>query len=461
MAEPASPTLEARRAQTFPILAPDEIARMRRFGTPCRYAAGARIYETGKPTPGMLVVLSGTIRITGRDGHGHDFPVVDHVAGAFSGELGQLSGRRSLVDAVAVGDVEALLISPEQLHALLIAEAALGEKVMRALILRRVALIETGTGGPVLIGAASLGDVARLGNFLRRNGIPHLLLDPASDLDAQAFIDRYAPRVEDLPLVVCPDGSVLRNPTESALAKCIGMLDTASGADRVYDVAVAGAGPAGLATAVYAASEGLSVLVIDARSFGGQAGASARIENYLGFPTGISGQALAGRAYTQAQKFGAQVMIAKGAKQLACDRMPYAIEIDDGLRVPARTVIIATGAAYRKPSIENLPRFENAGVYYGATFMEAQLCRGEEVVVVGGGNSAGQAAVFLAQTAKRVHMFVRAKGLAETMSRYLIRRIEQNPAIVLRTKTEIVALEGSNHLESVRWRDHQTGAIET
>src|SRR5437667_246619 len=253
MAEPASPTLEARRAQTFPILAPDEIARMRRFGTPCRYAAGARIYETGKPTPGMLVVLSGTIRITGRDGHGHDFPVVDHVAGAFSGELGQLSSRRSLVDAVAVGDVEALLISPEQLHALLIAEAALGEKVMRALILRRVALIETGTGGPVLIGAASLGDVARLGNFLRRNGIPHLLLDPASDLDAQAFIDRYAPRVEDLPLVVCPDGSVLRNPTESTLAKCIGMLDAASGADRVYDVAVAGAGPAGLATAARSA----------------------------------------------------------------------------------------------------------------------------------------------------------------------------------------------------------------
>src|SRR6266513_2758656 len=307
MAEPASPTLEARRAQTFPILAPDEIARMRRFGAPCRYAAGARIYETGKPTPGMLVVLTGTIRVTGRDGHGHDFPVVDHVAGAFSGELGQLSSRRSLVDAVAVGDVEALLISPDQLHALLIAEAALGEKVMRALILRRVALIETGTGGPVLIGAASLGDVARLSNFLRRNGIPHLLLDPASDHDAQVFIERYAPRAGDLPLVVCPDGSVLRNPTESALAKCIGMLDAASGADRVYDVAVAGAGPAGLATAVYAASEGLSVLVIDARSFGGQAGASARIENYLGFPTGISGQALAGRAYTQAQKFGASM----------------------------------------------------------------------------------------------------------------------------------------------------------
>src|SRR5437016_547429 len=283
MAEPASPTLEARRAQTFPILAPDEIARLRRFGTPCRYAAGARIYETGKPTPGMLVVLSGTIRITGRDGHGHDVPVVDHVAGAFS------------------------------------------------------------------------GDVARLGNFLRRNGIPHLLLDPASDLDAQAFIDRYAPRVEDLPLVVCPDGSVLRNPTESALAKCIGMLDAASGADRVYDVAVAGAGPAGLATAVYAASEGLSVLVIDARSLGGQAGASARIENYLGFPTGISGQALAGRAYTQAQKFGASMLIPAGVVRLDCERSadgnPFALQLADGRAVQSHAVVIATGARYRRPEI--------------------------------------------------------------------------------------------------------------
>src|ERR1700694_3667332 len=236
MAEPASPTVEARRAQTFPVLAPDEIARMRRFATPCRYAAGERIYETGKPTPGLLVVLSGTIRVTGRDGHGHDFPVVDHVAGAFSGELGQLSGRRSLVDAVAVGDVEALLISSEHLRALLISEAALGEKIMRALILRRVALIRSGTGGPVLIGAASSGDVARLRNFLSRNGIPHMLLDPADDPDAQAFVDRYAPTPSELPLAVCPDGSVLRNPSEVALAHCVGMLDF-GGADTVYDVA--------------------------------------------------------------------------------------------------------------------------------------------------------------------------------------------------------------------------------
>src|SRR6266852_3024643 len=467
MAEPASPTLDARRAQTFPVLAPDEIARMRRFGTPCRYAAGARIYETGKPSPGMLVVLSGAIRITGRDGHGHDFPVVDHVAGAFSGELGQLSSRRSLVDAVAVGDVDALLISPEQLHALLIAEAALGEKIMRALILRRVALIETGTGGPVLIGAASAGDVARLRNFLSRNGIPHLLLDPASDPDAQAFIERYAPRAEDLPLAVCPDGSVLRNPTESALARCIGMLDAASGADRVYDVAVAGAGPAGLATAVYAASEGLSVLVIDARSFGGQAGASARIENYLGFPTGISGQALAGRAYSQAQKFGARMLIPVEAVRLDCgrpeERDPLALELADARTVRSRTVVVATGARYRRPDCADLKALEGRGVWYWASPIEAKMCAGQEVVLVGGGNSAGQAAVFLAGHAAKVWMLVRGAGLAASMSRYLIDRIAAIPNIELRTRTEIVELKGSREsgVESVRWRHRDSGAGET
>jgi thioredoxin reductase (NADPH) len=467
MAEPASPTLEARRAQTFPILAPDEIARMRRFSAPCRYAAGTRIYETGKPTPGMLVVLSGTIRITGRDGHGHDFPVVDHVAGSFSGELGQLSSRRSLVDGVAVGDVEGLLISPEQLHALLIAEAALGEKIMRALILRRVSLIETGIGGPVLIGAASSGDVARLRNFLSRNGIPHLLLDPANDHDAQAFIERYAPRAEDLPLAVCPDGSVLRNPTESVLAQCIGMLDSASGADRVYDLAVAGAGPAGLATAVYAASEGLSVLVIDARSFGGQAGASARIENYLGFPTGISGQALAGRAYTQAQKFGATMLIPAEVVRLDCGRSadgnPFALRLAGGRAVQSRAVVIATGARYRRPDCANLKAMEGRGVWYWASPIEAKMCAGQEVVLVGGGNSAGQAAVFLAGHASKVWLLVRGAGLAASMSKYLIERIAGIANIELRTRTEVIGLSGEREsgVESVTWRNRDTKQKET
>jgi thioredoxin reductase (NADPH) len=466
MAEPASPTLEARRAQTFPILADREIAAMRRFGRPCRYAAGERIYETGKPTPGLLVVLAGVIRVTGRDGHGHDFPVVDHLPGAFSGELGQLSGRRSFVDAVAASDVEALLIDSEQLHALLIAEAALGEKIMRALILRRVALIEVGAGGPVLIGAASSGDVARLRNFLSRNGIPHLLLDPAEDPDARAFIERYAPRPEDLPLAVCPDGSVLRNPTENALAKCIGMLD-AGEPDRVYDVAVAGAGPAGLATAVYAASEGLSVLVIDARSFGGQAGASARIENYLGFPTGISGQALTGRAYAQAQKFGASMLIPAEVVRLNCDRPadadPLALQLAGGRAVRSRAVVVATGARYRRPDCNNLKAMEGRGVWYWASPIEARMCAGQEVVLVGGGNSAGQAAVFLAGHAAKVWMLVRGAGLAASMSQYLIERIEGIANIELRTRTEIVGLRGERQagVESVTWRHRDTKKEET
>jgi thioredoxin reductase (NADPH) len=451
----------------FPVLEAGEIARMRHFGTPRRYAPGERVYETGKPTAGLVVVLSGTLRVTGRDGHGHDFPVVDHAAGSFSGELGQLSGRRSLVDVVAIDDVETLLLNPEQLHALLIAVAALGEKIMRALILRRVALIETGTGGPVLIGAASSGDVARLRNFLSRNGIPHLLLDPGSDPDAQAFIERYAPRAEDLPLAVCPDGSVLRNPTESALAKCIGMLDAATGADRVYDIAVAGAGPAGLATAVYAASEGLSVLVIDARSYGGQAGASARIENYLGFPTGISGQALAGRAYTQAQKFGATMLIPAEVARLDCERSadgdPLALQLADGRSVRSRAVTIATGARYRRPDCANLKAMEGRGVWYWASPIEATMCAGQEVVLVGGGNSAGQAAVFLAGHAAKVWMLVRGAGLAASMSKYLIDRIASIASIELRTRTEIVGLTGERQsgVESVTWRHRDTKQKET
>jgi thioredoxin reductase (NADPH) len=367
------------------------------------------------------------------------------------------------VDAVAVGDVEALLINSEQLHALLIAEASLGEKIMRALILRRVALIESGTGGPVLIGAASSGDVARLRNFLTRNGIPHLLLDPASDHDAQAFIERYAPRPEDLPLVVCPDGSVLRNPTESTLAKCIGMLDAGADADHVSDVAVAGAGPAGLATAVYAASEGLSVLVIDARSFGGQAGASARIENYLGFPTGISGQALAGRAYTQAQKFGATMMIPAELVRLDCDGNPFALQFADRRAVRSRTVAIATGARYRRPECANLSAMEGRGVWYWASPIEAKMCAGQEVALVGGGNSAGQAAVFLAGHASKVWMLVRGAGLAASMSKYLIDRIGGIANIELRTRTEIVGLTGTRQsgLESVTWQQRDTKQTET
>src|SRR2546425_6126167 len=450
----------------FPVLAADEIARMHRFGRPRRFANGERVLETGKVSPGIYVVLSGAIRVTGRDGHGHDLSVTDHGPGNFSGEVSQLSRRPSFVDGVAVGETETLEISAEQLHALLIAEAALGEKMMRAMILRRVALIEAGAGGPVLIGAAQSPDVARLRSFLSRNGIPHQLLDPASDSDAQAFIARYAPEPEQLPLAVCPDGEVLRNPTESELARCIGMLD-AGAADAVYDVAIAGAGPAGLAAAVYAGSEGLSVLVVDARAFGGQAGASARIENYLGFPTGISGQALAGRAYTQAQKFGARMLIPMELLRLDCERSaegePMLLQLADGRAVRSRSVVIATGARYRRPECTNLKAMEGRGVWYWASPIEARMCAGEEVVLVGGGNSAGQAAVFLSAHAAKVWMLVRSAGLAASMSKYLIDRIAATPNIELLTRTEIISLTGSRQagVESVTWRNRDSGEKET
>ncbi|HUL41647.1 MAG TPA: FAD-dependent oxidoreductase [Burkholderiales bacterium] len=461
-----SPTLEARRAQMFPVLDPEDLARMRRFGALRGYADGEYLFETGKRSPGIFVVLSGAVRITGRDGHGRNFTITELGPGGFSGEIGQLSGKRAFVDGVALGPVEALLIAPEQLRALLVAQAELGETIMRALILRRVGLLETGAGGPVLIGSPGSSDVVRLRGFLTRNSYPHALFDPASDEDAKAFIDRYAPRREDMPLVACPDGSVLRNPTENELAKCIGMLE-ADGADEIHEVAVVGAGPAGLATAVYAASEGLSVLVVDARSFGGQAGASARIENYLGFPTGISGQALAGRAYSQAQKFGARMLIPGEAVRLDCSRSdaldPIALHLADGRVIRSRTVVIASGARYRRPDCANLQALEGRGVWYWASPIEAKICAGEEVVLVGGGNSAGQGAVFLAAHASKVWMLVRGAGLAASMSRYLIDRIAAIPNIELRTRTEIVGATGTpeSGIESIRWRQRDTGQEET
>jgi thioredoxin reductase (NADPH) len=354
---------------------------------------------------------------------------------------------------------EVIEVDRDHLLALVQTDSELGELIMRAFIVRRVELIAHGLGDVVLVGSNHCAGTLRVKEFLTRNGHPYSYIDLDRDADVQNLLDRFHVSAADVPVVICRGEMVLRNPTNQQIAECLGFNEVID-QTRIRDVVIVGAGPAGLAAAVYAASEGLDVLVLETNAPGGQAGSSSKIENYLGFPTGISGQALAGRAYTQAHKFGAHVMIAQRARGLACDRTPYGVELDDNLSVLARTVIIATGAAYRKPSIENLSRFENVGVYYGATFMEAQLCRGEEVLVVGGGNSAGQAAVFLAQTAKRVHILVRTGGLAESMSRYLIRRIEENPKIVLRTKTEIVALEGGEHLERVRWRD-ETGNIET
>jgi thioredoxin reductase (NADPH) len=371
-----------------------------------------------------------------------------------------LSGRRTLVRARATMPGEVIELSREQLLALVQTDSELGEILMRAFILRRVELIASGIGDVVLVGSVHSSDTLRIKEFLTRNGHPYKYVDLDRDPDVQNLLDGFHVAVADVPVLINCGGSVLRRPSNKEIADTLG-FNVAIDQTHVRDVVVVGAGPSGLAAAVYGASEGLDVLVLEATAPGGQAGWSSKIENYLGFPTGISGQDLAGRAYLQAQKFGAQVLIAKGATALTCDRQPYAVAIDGGPAVPARTVIIATGAEYRKLPVENLPRFEGSGVYYCATFVEAQLCGGEEVIVVGGGNSAGQAAVFLAQTAKRVHMLVRSEGLAGSMSRYLIRRIEDNPAIHLRTHTEIVGLEGNGHLEGVRWQNSKTGEIES
>ena len=449
-----------RLEQTFPTLTVQEIARMRRFGELRNFGNGEMLFETGKPGPGMFVVLSGHVAITQRDGLGHVTPIIDQGPGQFLAEIGQLSGRVALVDGYAEGDVETLLIPPERLRALLVAEADLGERIMRALILRRVSLIQGGVGGPVLIGPQDSSGVVRLQSFLTRNGIPHHLLDKDSDSDAAELIARYSPSPSDWPLVVMIDGSVLRNPGEAELARALGMIGGPTG-DRIYDAAIVGCGPAGLATAVYAASEGLSVVVLDARAYGGQAGASARIENYLGFPTGISGQALAGRAFSQAQKFGADIMIPVGAKSLDCSRPDgaFALTIDGGERLRARSIVVASGARYRRPEIENLDRFEGRGVWYWASPIEARLCAQQEIVLVGGGNSAGQAAVFLSGHARKIYMIIRGGGLGASMSRYLIERIEATPNIELIFNTEVVALEGTEvgALERVRWRSRLGG----
>jgi thioredoxin reductase (NADPH) len=451
----ATPPVFPRLEQTFPELTQAEIARMRRFGELRTYKDGECLFETGKPGPGMFVVLSGHVAITQRDGLGHVTPVIDQGPGQFLAEVGQLSGRVALVDACAEGDVETLLIPPDKLRALLVAEADLGERIMRALILRRVNLIQGGAGGPVLIGPANSTRVAGLQNFLSRNGFPHHLLCPERDRDAAEIIARYSPSPSDWPLVVTVDGTVLRNPTETEIARALGMIGGPRG-NRVYDVAIVGCGPAGLATAVYAASEGLAVAVLDSRAYGGQAGASARIENYLGFPTGISGQALAGRAFTQAQKFGADIMIPISAKSLDCERRDgaFALTLEGGDELRARSVVVASGARYRRPDIENLDKFEGRGVWYWASPVEARLCAEQDVMLVGGGNSAGQAAVFLSGHARKVTMVIRGGGLGASMSRYLIERIEATPNIELMFNTEIVALEGREDasLGRVRWK---------
>jgi thioredoxin reductase (NADPH) len=445
--------LEARRDQMFPRLSPAEVARLKPLGKSQRFLAGEALRQVGEAGHGLTVILSGEAVVTGRVRDSQRRNIQTAGPGGFVGELAQLTGRPSLVDIYAQTDIEALRLTPEGLRMLLISEADLGERIMRALILRRVLLIESGAGGPVIVGAARSADVLRLETFLARNAHPWVTLDATSDAEAQALLERLQVAPGERPIVLCPGGQILRNPTIDQLARCIGLVG-AIDPERVYDVVVVGAGPAGLATAVYAGSEGLATLVLDGNAFGGQAGASARIENYLGFPTGISGLALTARAHNQAQKFGVEMAIPDEVAGLeAPSDEAKSLRLASGEGVRARAVVIASGAAYRRLNVARLNEFEMTSLHYWASPIEARLCAGSDVALVGAGNSAGQAAVYLASKARRVFMLVRGATLEASMSRYLVERIAGLANIAVMTHTELVALEGQDGvLEAVRWR---------
>jgi len=450
------PLASSRIEKIFPKLTPAQISRIAVHGHVRSVQTGEVLIEQGDTSVPFFVVTTGEVEIV-RPLGAHETLITVHGPGEFTGEINMLSGRRSLVRARATKPGEVIELDHEQIRGLVQTDAELSDILMRAFILRRLELISAGVGDAVLIGSAFSAGTLRIKEFLMRNGQPYAYIDQR-DPDVQNLLDSFQISASEIPVLICRGQLALRNPNNQEIADCLGFNESID-QTHVRDLVIIGAGPSGLAAAVYGASEGLDVIVLETSSPGGQAGSSSRIENYLGFPTGISGQDLAGRAYLQAQKFGAHMLVAN-ATRLICDRKPYVIELENGTRISSNTVIIATGAQYRKLPLENLSRFEGAGVYHGATFVEAQLCGGEELVVVGGGNSAGQAAVFLAQTTKRVHMLVRSTGLATTMSRYLIRRIENTPTIILRPQTEIVAVEVGKHLESVYWRNSQTGQTE-
>ena len=461
--------IDARHGQMFPVLDAGQIATATRFASDAErtFAAGETVFDIGEHNAPVWVILTGSIVVVRRDGLGHEKPITTQTAGQFTGEVSQLAGRASLAAGTAGPEgCTALPLDAAHLRALVIGSADLGEIVMRALILRRVGLIEGGASGSVLVGRPGEANLTRLQGFLTRNGYPNTLLDADDDAEGRAIVQRLGIHLDDLPLMVCPNGTVLKRPSDSEAAICLGMTPDLD-PDTVYDVAVVGAGPAGLATAVYAASEGLSVLVLDQRATGGQAGASARIENYLGFPTGISGQALAGRAYNQALKFGAEIAIPLEVARLDCGSIdapgqaPLKLELTTGAVVQARTVVVASGARYRRPPIENLSIFEGAEVSYWASPVEARLCEGEEVALVGGGNSAGQAVAFLAPKVKKLHLIIRGERLEASMSQYLIERIAALPNVELHVRTEITALKGDRQsgLVGAIYRDRDTGEI--
>jgi thioredoxin reductase (NADPH) len=441
----------------FPKLTSAQLSRIAARGHIRAMEGGEVLHEQGQISASFFVVISGELEVV-RPSVPVETLITVYEPGQFTGEVGTLSGRRSLFRVRATKPGKVIELDRQQMLALVQTDAELGQILMRAFILRRVELIAAGVGDIVLVGSRYSASTLRIKEFLMRNGHPYSYVDLEHDPDVQNLLDSFQISASEIPVLICRGQIVLRNPSNQEIADCLGFNESID-QTQLRDLVIIGAGPSGLAAAVYGASEGLDVLVLETSSPGGQAGSSSRIENYLGFPTGISGQELAGRAYVQAQKFGADILVAK-ATRLICDSKPYVVELEGGTRIPARTIVIAAGAEYRRPPCKNLSRFEGAGVYYGATFVESQLCGGEEVIVVGGGNSAGQAAVFLAETTKRVHMLVRSAGLAQSMSRYLIRRIEETATILLRPYTEIVGVEGGNHLEFVRWHNNQTRQTE-
>jgi thioredoxin reductase (NADPH) len=459
MSSQLTPLAADIRGETFPKLTAEQIDRIRPLSKVRKVKAGEILFEPGDSDVPFFVLLSGSLEIV-QPGLQGERLIVTHEAGSFTGEITMISGRLSLMRGRVTSPGEFLEMNNNDFRTLVARDAELSEIFMRAFILRRVELINRGFGNVILLGSRHSAQTLCLREFLTRNGHPHTYVDLDTDTTYQDLLDHFQVTLEEVPVVICNNRTVLRNPSIQELAKCLG-LNAHITASEVKDLVIVGAGPSGLAAAVYAASEGLDVLVIEADSPGGQAGSSSKIENYLGFPMGISGQELAGRAAAQAQKFGAKVLIASNVTKLNCERRPYELSVDGGQTIRARTVVIASGAQYNKPNIENLKKFEGQGIYYGATYIEAQLCGKEDVIVVGGGNSAGQAAVYLSQTASKVHMLVRSNQLSDTMSRYLIQRIEENPAIELHYRTEIVGLDGDAQLERVIWRDNNTGEIST
>jgi len=455
-----TPSMLDSRTQTFPTLTVAQIDRIRPLGHVRQVAPGDILFEPNDANIPFYVLLSGAMEIVQPSVSGGERPIATHAPGEFTGEMTMISHQKSLVRGRVTEAGEFLEVGRDGLETLVARDAELSEILMRAFILRRLELIRHGYGNVVVMGSQHSARTLEIREFLSRNGHPYCYVDLDRDSFSQELLDRFNVKASEIPVVICDGRKVMRNPTIQGLANCLGFNVSIDGT-KVQDVVIVGAGPAGLAAAVYAASEGLEVLVIETHAPGGQAGSSSKIENYLGFPTGVSGQELATRAITQAQKFGAKMMIARSVVRLDCEKRPYRVLLDGGEAIPARSIVIATGAQYKKPNLPNIERFEGEGVYYGATFMEAQLCGADDVVVIGGGNSAGQAATFLAQNAGKVHMLVRKGELASTMSRYLIQRLTENPSVELHVNTELSGLDGNGHLEKVRWRDRSTGVEST